>query len=145
MTVVSRVELALICILSLACFLLVAQWPTSLALGRVVLYLALLFLLQTLIRDLWLLSQRKTRFDASKPAQPIFCIETTVGLIAVVIGCVLLFLPASNQVYLSALGGSLAVFLTLLSGLLLKDYVISWNPWRIYKDPDHINIVISKS
>jgi len=31
----------------------------------------------------------------------------------------------------------------LLSGFLIKDYVIEWNPWKLSKEKDHMNIIFS--
>ena len=31
----------------------------------------------------------------------------------------------------------------LLSGFLIKDYVIEWNPWELSKEKDHMNIIFS--
>jgi len=139
----AAVELCFIFLIGFLCYLVTLPWPDSISIGRFVLSMAVLFLVQTLLRDLWLLGQQKSANGARRNQErAAFCVESAVGISAVVAGCGLLFLSTPITVSLSSPGWSIAVFSTLLLCFLLRDYVIQWRPWRVYKEPDHINIVV---
>lgn len=72
----------------------------------------------------------------------VMCVESILGILAVVCGCVLLFSSINISVQLSALGWSVSIFLTMLLCFFLKDYVMEFRPFRIYNDLDHLNIVV---
>ncbi len=136
-------EFFLICLVGVLCFLVISSWPDSISIGRFVLSLSVLFLVQTLLRDLWLLVQQKSgRQPEGKQEKPVFCVESVVGISAVIIGCCLLFIAVPTTVYLNAMEWSIAVFLTMLLCFMLKDYVFEWRPWRVYKESGHVNIIV---
>lgn len=136
-------EFILICITAVVCFLVVEWWPESVSLGRFILILSLLFLFQTLLRDFWLISRldikKQSRIEGGRM---VMCVESILGILAVVCGCVLLFSSINISVQLSALGWSVSIFLTMLLCFFLKDYVMEFRPFRIYNDLDHLNIVV---
>jgi hypothetical protein len=142
LTRTASVEFFLIIMIGIVCYLVTITWPDSISVGRFVLSMSAIFLVQTLLRDLWLLASQ--RFEKGRPAQPMsaFCVESAVGIFAVVVGCGLLFIPLSTRVSLGNTGWSISIFLTMLLCFVLRDYVFQWRPWRIYKEPDHVNIVV---
>ena len=149
MTRNEKVELA--CIVFVSLFLLF--WPILLeshqSLGHMLLLLSATLLLQGLIRDLIILrNARKTGFIRSTeqknetlPVQ-LICLESSIGLVGVILGAVLLFSPINTIIQLPERAWSLIMSFVLLLGFLIKDYVIGLNPWRIEKDKDHLNIVV---
>lgn len=109
-------------------------------LSRIVLAGAVILLGQGLIRDVSLLLFRRRGTGAPKKAQ-CFCLESTVGLTGVVLGLGLLFAGVTMKVALGPIGTTLFVGTILIVGFIVKDYVLAWGPWRIRKDPDHMNII----
>lgn len=138
-------ELLLIALLLIGVLLVEAVLPAKLRFSNVVLYAASLLLLQSLFRDLWYLfaSRFKETSDSQVKEMQCMCVESTVGIVGVVIGLLLFFtqidvyLTMSTILWLTLVGG------VLIGGFFIKDYVFMWNPWRIYKDKDHLNIVFS--
>jgi len=134
-------ELLLIVLLLIGVLLVGAELRFS----NVVLYAASLLLLQSLFRDLWYLfaNRFKETSDSQVKEMQCMCVESTVGIVGVVIGLLLFFtqidayLTMSRILWLTLVGG------VLIGGFFIKDYVFMWNPWRIYKDKDHLNIVFS--
>ena len=72
----------------------------------------------------------------------LICLESSIGLVGVILGSVLLFSPINTIIQLPERAWSLIMSFVLLLGFLIKDYVIGLNPWRIEKDKDHLNIVV---
>jgi len=130
-------------VLILCSAIIFRPWPTPIGVGQFVLTLAVIFLLQTLVRDLYLYRQLKA--SGSNPPKGVesrcFCLESGIGMIAVIAGLLLFTGSFGGRIELSTMQWILAVVVLLVSNFLLKDFVFSWNPWRIYRDPDHLNII----
>ena len=112
------------------------------SLGQLIIALSLLFLMQTLLRDIWLYYRSKHE-SATQGQTEIkgFCVETTVGVGVLLLGFSALFFGRSESLNISLfMWWVLAIGIMILC-YLLKDYVFSWSPWRIYKDPDHSNLL----
>lgn len=119
------------------------DWPGKIAAGSLVLILSGLFLVQTLVRDLYLLYARnKPQAIPGEQSDAVFCLETTVGIAGVISGTGLIFSGFGSVMVVSDGMWTALVALTMVLCYFLRDYVIQWNPWRIRRDPDHINIVI---
>ena len=116
--------------------------PATLSLGAFVLTLSCIFLFQTLVRDLWILS--KTSKSDRFIRKPVFCLETTLGILGVIFGLIVYLNVGYGVLEVSTGEWAVALFLTMGLCYLIKDLVISWRPFRIYRDPDHINIVVSR-
>lgn len=100
------------------------------------------FLIHTLIRDLALLYKQKTAStSATKRVQRCFCVETGVGVVFVTVGLVLLLGNYGSKVVLQKSDWILSLTGLMVLNYGLKDLVFSWNPWRIYRDPEHLNII----
>jgi hypothetical protein len=115
--------------------------PATLSRGAFILSLSCIFLFQTLIRDIWILS--KTSKSDQSVRKLVFCLETTFGILGVIFGLIVYLNTANGVLQVSSGEWAFAVFLTMGLCYLIKDLVISWRPFRIYRDPDHINIVVS--
>ena len=112
------------------------------SLGQVIIALSLLFLVQTLLRDIWLYYRMHKATNAGDMSEIRgFCVETTVGVSVLILGFAVLFFSQSQALEISfTLWWILAMF-TMGLCFWLRDYVFSWRPWRIYKDPDHSNLL----
>ena len=147
-----RVECLIVCLMSPFIWLVIHDWTDSILIGHYILTLSVVFLLQSLFRDLWILyTQRKANnlagksADFSKPKvkKPVFCIESVVGLSGVVMGCAIILMNTSQQyITLDKFSWVISIGLTMLFCFLLKDWVLSWRPWKIYRDENHVNIIV---
>ena len=109
----------------------------------VVLGVGALLLLQSLLRDLWILWRRRATAAAGEPqAGRYFCVESAVGLLAVVCGALLLTSRMDSFINLDRRLLSTLVLAALCIGFLIKDWVIQANPWRIVREQDHLNLVV---
>ena len=145
MTHAEKTELILVILLLFFVLLMRNALPVTVHFSTLILSAASLLLLQSLFRDLWyLFAQRfKNTSDLNVKQVQCMCVESTVGILGVIIGLLLLFshigihIVTNTVVWLALIGG------VLVSGFLVKDYVFEWSPWRLYKDKDHLNIVFS--
>ncbi len=143
MKLAEKTELVLISMVVAGIAVFNGQLPARMQSGYFILTLGLLFLFQALLRDLWLLLRmRKTPRD-SMPQASCMCLEAGIGFIPVIVAAVLVGGGYSRAVDLSALAWIGAVAVVLLIGLWLKDYVFELRPFRIRRDPDHINFIFS--
>ena len=119
------------------------QWPTELSVGHFVLVVSLFFMVQTLARDLVLLYKLKT---SPNPEDTIregkcFCVESVLGTVVLLLGIGLFVAGAGGHIVLDNTIWLVTITLTMIANYLLRDYVFSWQPFRIYRDPNHLNIV----
>lgn len=140
-----KVELYLIALFIVLLVLLHSVSEFDIKFSIVVLYSASLLFCQSLFRDLWYLYAKRNR-DRDKE-QPIvrqcMCVESTVGVLGVLIGLLLFSSALDTNVTLSTPIFLSLASMVLIGGFLMKDYVLEWNPWRLYKEQDHMNIVFS--
>ncbi len=117
--------------------------PMQLELGRLMLYLSAILLLQGLFRDLYLLaSRRRQSVGNTKQAIVCLCAESTLGWIGIIIGAALMGFDLAMPLALSVHLWAVLVFAVLAIGFAGKNFVFAWRPLRIIYDPDHINIVV---
>ena len=137
-----QIELLLIALTTMATAVLHQRLPHRMEAGYFILTLGLLFLVQSLMRDLWLLTRKR---DASKPKRAVrcMCLETGIGIIPIIVSGILMFGGFSRPVTIPSWAWMLGVPATMLTCFWLKDYVFEWNPWRIRRDDDHINIIFT--
>jgi hypothetical protein len=141
MTMAEKVELMLIPIMATLIWLMAPIFPNNLPAGRLLLLASALVLLQSLVRDLWLLfNNRRGEQKPSKAARCI-CIESAVGATGVVVGAILLGAEINHPMFMNEWAWSALIVVVLSGGFLMKDYVMEWSPWRIRRDKDHMNIV----
>ena len=136
------IELAVIALTTLATVMFYQRLPQRMEAGYFILSLGLLFLGQSLVRDLWLLSRKR---DAAKPKRAVrcMCLESGIGMIPVIAAAILMFGGFSRPITLPCWTWTLSVPATMLTCFWLKDYVFEWNPWRIRRDDDHVNIIFT--
>lgn len=146
MNFAEKTELILITLLLLA-VLVVGRLslPVASSFSNLVLSAASLLLLQSLFRDLWYLFSQRFKQNSGSQVKQIqcMCVESTVGILGVVIGLLLFFTQLDIYVAMNITRWLLLIGGVLVAGFLIKDYVFEWNPWRVYKDKDHLNIVFS--
>ncbi len=82
-----RIEIGLIVLLAAAIWFAAPAMPAQIGLGKLLLWSSGLLLLQSLVRDLWLLAKAR-RNIREKPQTAIrcMCVESTVGMTGIVIG-----------------------------------------------------------
>ena len=68
---------------------------------------------------------------------------STVGATGIVVGAILLGSGITRSFVMDDWIWSVLVMLIMGVGFLIKDYVLEWNPWRIRRDKDHMNIVFT--
>jgi hypothetical protein len=134
-----KTELILIALMTVAMGLLFDTLPRRMESGYLVLTLGLLFLFQTLLRDLWLMWKLRGVPRESMPTRACMCLESGIGFVPVAIAAFLLSSGMSRPISFAGWAWALSAAAVMLSGFALKDYVVEWNPWRVRKDPDHIN------
>lgn len=144
MTIAEKIELALISIIGMSLWFFASELPHRISIGQLLLGMSAFLLFQSLIRDLWLLA-RKTGMPPAGLQRKIqcMCAESTIGMTGVIFGIILLGVGIDYSVTIPNWGWSILVMVMMTIGLMIKDYVMEWNPFRIYKDLDHINIVFT--
>ena len=139
-----RVELALIGLVCVVVAVAGARFGGTYSLGELVLYGAAALLAQSLVRDLWLLSQARKAEGSGQPRKArCMCIESTIGMAGVLAGGLLMLAGIGPGVTLGAVHVAAGLGLILIGGFLVKDWVFTWSPFRLLRDPDHINIVVT--
>ncbi len=145
MSPAEKCELSLVPLLAATAWILAPLLPTTLSLGHLFLACSVLLLLQSLIRDLWLLAsmRRREKTEPGKKKAACMCVESTVGLAGVVTGLALLAVGFTQTVAINRWGWGGVVLSVTGIGFLIKDFVFEWSPWRIRRDRDHMNIIFT--
>ena len=145
MTKLEKIELASIFVITLSIYFLSLLLPTQVAIGLGVIWLAATVFIQSLIRDLVLLSRYrfdKQRLSTGVVEQHCFCFESLFGIVVLLIGFLLFFSGNSTVVIMSQVLWAIVVSSVLIIGFLIKDLVITWRPIGIRRDPNHMNIIV---
>jgi len=139
------IELCLIALLLFSVLLFADFLSAPIKLSTVIFYSAGLLFCQSLCRDLWyLFVKRAVKSDFSEPiVRQCMCVESSVGVLIVMVGLLLLITNIDARVIFNIYILIFVMAVVLLSGFLIKDYVIEWNPWKISKEKDHMNIIFS--
>jgi len=144
MTTAEKIELVLIPILGLSIWLMATELPASVSVGTLLLGASVILLLQSLIRDLWLLAKQKRATLLIPPREGrCMCVESTVGSTGVAVGLVVLGSGIDWSVSMEGWNWCFLVVLVMAIGFAIKDYVFEWSPFRIRRDKDHVNIVFT--
>ena len=117
--------------------------PNRMESGYFILSLGILFLVQTLLRDIWLMYRLRSTPRSSMPGARCMCLESAIGFIPVIAAAALLFSGLSRPVSIPAWAWPTGTAVILAAGFFLKDYVFEWKPFRIRKAPNHINLTFS--
>jgi hypothetical protein len=144
MTTAEKIELALIPVFGAGLWLMAPDLPDQLGVGNLLLGTSALLLLQSLIRDLWLLvrEKRAARPSPHRKAR-CMCVESTVGATGVIVGIVLLGSGIDRSVVINDWMWAPLVMVMMGTGFVIKDYVLQWGPLRVRRDRDHVNIVFT--
>ncbi len=145
MTRAEKIELGSIPIAGAAIWLLAPVLTDRLGIGRVFVFAAGLLLLQGLVRDVCLLAvaRRQASAPTARREARCMCVESALGVTGLVAGTILLGAGFGAQFPMTRTGWCLGGILVLGLGFLLKDLVFEWNPWRIRREKDHLNIVFT--
>ena len=137
------IEVLLITALAPIGWLVSPQFSDAMPLWQLVLGLSALLLTQSLVRDVAILLRRRhsTPNEPRKEAQ-CFCLESTVGSTGVAAGAVLAGLGRSTLVTIGRWEFFLAMAGTMALGFLMKDLVISWKPFAVRREKDHLNLIV---
>jgi hypothetical protein len=143
MTHAEKIELGLIAATGVGFSVFAPALSPRIDLGNFVLYASALLLLQSLLRDIWLLLKARSAVPAgSSRAARCMCAESTVGITGLAIGAALVGFGWGKPIVMSAWSWGAQAVLVLMAGFLLKDYVLDAKPWRIRRDSDHVNILV---
>ena len=147
MTKLEKTELAMIPLSGLIAYLISAELPWQISVGNALLMFSALLLLQSLIRDLAILFLRRKDSAQVVPLAPkvmqCLCVESAIGMTGVLVGVGILGLGISQQIQMDKLSWGFSVACLVGVGFAIKDFVVQTKPWRIFRDKDHINIVVS--
>jgi hypothetical protein len=111
------------------------ELPRSLPIGDLVLGGAVVLLLQGLVRDLW----RKATAPKGGSTREIscVCVESTVGLTAIVAGLLLTLAWRAGSVLLPPAALPIGFAAVLLFGTAVREVVFDWRALRLRREPDH--------
>jgi hypothetical protein len=141
MTRAEWIEVLVIGVAATGSWLMRPFLPGTMPLWKIVLGLSALLLAQSLARDAAILLRRSRTNEPRRDAQ-CFCLESTVGATGVVAGAVLAGLGSSMQVTTGRWIFLLAVAGTMALGFLIKDLVISWKPFGVRREKNHLNLIV---
>lgn len=117
---------------------LFAPFPPRVALADLLLGGAAFLLLQGLLRDLWRLrSERGAASAVVRAPLRCVCLESTVGVGAIVSGCLLLFGWAPIVLDVSRFTWPAGIAALGAFGFLTRNLVLDWTTRRLRRDPHH--------
>ncbi len=137
-----KTELFIILVFSISSWFFASFLPNQMTVGNLVLTVSALLLLQSLIRDLFLIKQLKRKASQSKEMR-CMCLESIVGMTGVILGASVVGVGISQLVTINKMTWALLITLTMVISFLIKDLVVHSKPWRITRDKDHLNILVT--
>ncbi len=139
-----KTELALIPLAVAAVAFLGHALPDRLGTGSLLVIACLAWLVQGGVRDLWILYQLKTA-PSTAPRRKLacMCLESSAGMAGIILGLVLALSGVGGEVALSPARWAGLAALVFAAGFLLKDFVITWRPLGLRRDPEHHSIVFT--
>ncbi|MEM7195749.1 MAG: hypothetical protein AAF402_12415 [Pseudomonadota bacterium] len=119
------------------------DWYSDIEFGRLVLLCTLVLFAQTLLRDFWLLyrARRNRSLQVAERRATCFCLESSVAFLLLIVGLGLFLTNTGGTWQMTSFRWSVVIGMTLLCGFAMRDFVIQWRPWSVYRDPDHGNII----
>lgn len=113
----------------------------SLRVGGLVTAASLLLLLQGFCRDVWLWqAARRNPVQEAPRYAACMCVESTIGLTGIIAAAGLTAFRFGPPYPVTQPWLTLGVAGVLVAGFLLKDFVFTWAPWRIYREKDHATL-----
>lgn len=143
MTRAEWIEVLVIAVLAPISWLVLPHISAAMPFWKITLGLSSLLLGQSLVRDIAiLLRNRSSASNQPRREAQCFCLESTIGTTGVVTGTALAIFGRSTQVEIGRSHFLLAVAGTMVLGFAIKDLVISWKPFGIRREKDHLNIIV---
>ena len=143
MSVAEKIELGLIAAVTISFGVAAGELPGRVAAGNLLLGASALILLQSLLRDLWLLAKTRRQPPQNPPRTgQCMCVESTVGITGVVAGLILVTCRIGTTFPMGRWSWGVFAVVSLGMGFLMKDYVAEFKPWRIRREKDHVNIIV---
>ncbi len=140
----AKVELAMIPALGAGFWLASPLLPARPDFGILLLVAAVLLLAQGLARDLALLAGRRRRAPpARRQSARCLCVESAIGTSGVAAGLVLLGTGIGWRFAFPGWAWAVLSVAVTATGFALKDYVLTWAPWRIRREADHLNLLVT--
>ncbi|MFW5431226.1 MAG: hypothetical protein ACKE5M_03520 [Methylophilaceae bacterium] len=136
-----KTELTLILILSICTCLLSFMLPSQVAIGNLILAASALLLLQSLLRDLFLIARMKRSSKQYKELR-CMCLESTIGMTGIIIGAGVVGIGIDQLVAINRYTWVVLIVFIMVMSFLIKDFVIQSSPWCISQDKDHLNILV---
>ena len=144
MTKLEKAEVAMIPLSGIVAFLMTPFLPVLLSVGNALLLFSALLLLQSLVRDISILiSSEKDQGQVKQKSMQCLCVESAIGMTGVLVGAGLLGLGIAQQIEMDKFSWGISIAILVAVGFAIKDFVVQVNPWRIFRDKDHLNIVFS--
>jgi hypothetical protein len=139
-----KIELGLIPLVAVAIGSAGNHLPSRLSPGALLAIGCLGWLVQGGLRDLWLLHLTKTDV-ASAPRRKVacMCLESSAGLIGIILGGFASLLGWGGDLLLTPVCWGVFAFCVLAFGFLAKDYVVSWRPLGLRREPEHHTFIFT--
>jgi hypothetical protein len=113
----------------------------SLRTGGLITAASLLLLLQGFCRDIWLWRAARRNPSTEPPRHAAcMCVESTIGFTGILAAAGLTAFRFGPLYSVIQPWLTLGVAAVLSAGFLLKDFVFTWSPWRIYREKDHATL-----
>jgi hypothetical protein len=137
------IEILVIGIVTLLSWIVWPYYSAPIPVWQIVLNASILFLMQSLVRDVAILL-RHQHSTSNEPPQEVqcFCLESSVGVCGVIIGALLAGFTSSKWITISRWEFVLGIAAVMVLGFISKDWVISWNPIGLRREKDHLNLII---
>ena len=117
--------------------------PEWVGIGRIVLGASALLLLQSLVRDLWLLSRSRVPSVADQRSGRCLCLESSIGMLGVLFGALALSIGFEQRLNMTPTVWAVTAMAVLTTGYVIKDFVVSFDPFGVHRDPEHMNIIVT--
>ncbi|MGJ8653191.1 MAG: hypothetical protein ACSHX8_07950 [Opitutaceae bacterium] len=141
LTLLEKTELCLIAIAIAALSFLHTYLPLQYSTGGLIASLALTLLLHGFIRDIYLLYKlRRAPETEPKISMRCMCLESSIGLPAVILGAILSILAPDWKLQIPTELSAVMYSIALIFGFLIKDLVITWRPLGLRREKNHSRI-----
>ena len=114
--------------------------PDRIKLSALLITGTLIFLIQSLLRDLMIL-MRKSKAAEAKRAIRCVCLESGIGFIPIIAAAALVSSGNKMMIHMHFWMWPALTALALLTGYVTKDFILDLKRWRIRKESDHVNII----
>jgi hypothetical protein len=143
MTRAGQIEVAAIGIVAAAGWLIWPHISFPKPLWRILLGLSALLFAQSLVRDVAILLLRR-RSEAGRPRKEVrcLCLESAMGATGVLAAALIACWGGAIRVTLNRWEFFLAGAGIMVIGFVIKDLVVSWRPFGVRREQDHLNLIV---